>query len=125
MLNLSSRYGVRRVAEIAAKVNALRAQVAPVAIEAPAPVLSLVPAAPSKAARIAAQQVERATLRTELPLLRSALIQSAFYADFEDYSGPSPDEVAAMQTRLDALDDYLIFEPDFDAAPAFAFPLAA
>ncbi len=121
MLNLSNRYGVRRVAEIAAKVEAARAAMSPrVAVELPAPVLALVPAAPLapsaaevKAARIAAQQAERAQLRAELPMLRSALIQSAFYADFEDYSGPSPDEIEAMQQRLDDLDDYLIFEPDF------------
>ncbi len=120
-MQVNQSYGLTRPAAIAAKVAALRARFVPVAsataIEAPtAPVLALVPAAPSKAARIAAQQAERATLRAELPMLRSALIQSAFYADFEGYTGPTFEEIEAMQSRLDDLEDYLIFEPDMDAA---------
>jgi hypothetical protein len=118
MLDFSTHYGLTRPAAIAAKVAALQTRFAPVAIEAPAaPVLSLVPAAPSKAARVASMQTERATLRGELPLMRSALIEAAFYADFEGYCGPTPDEIEAMQSRLNDLDDYLILEPDFAAAP--------
>ncbi len=121
---LSTRYGHTRQAAISAKVAALQARFAPVAIEAPAPVLSLVPAATVETraqyrTRMAAFQIERAQLRAELPLLRSALIEAAFYADFEGYGGPSPDEIEAMQSRLDALGDYLIMEidPAFDAMP--------
>lgn len=110
MFNLSNRYGVRRVAEIAAKVEAARAAMPlPVAIEVPAaPVLSLVPALPSKAARVAAQQAERATLRADLPMLRAAALEAMYHSD-----GPTFAEVEAAESRLADLDDYLIFEPDF------------
>ncbi len=108
---LASRYGYTRPAAIAARLASLRARFAPVAIESPAPVLLLVPAAPKapsaaevKAARIAAQQAERAALRADLPFLRH------YAANFDD--GPTWEEIAALESRLNDLDDYLVFEPD-------------
>ncbi len=105
---LSNRYGIRRPQEIAARLASLRARFAPVAIEAPTPVLALVPAAPSKAARVAAQQAERATLRADLPMLRAAALEAMYHGD-----GPTFAEVEAAESRLADLEDYLIFEPDF------------
>jgi hypothetical protein len=120
MKDFTTRYGVRRPREIAAKVEAARAAMSPrVAIKAPAPVLALVPAAPVapsaaevKAARIAAQQAERAALRADLPFMRS------YAASFDD--GPTWEEIEALESRLNDLDDYLIFEPDFAAQMALA-----
>lgn len=101
---LASRYGYTRPAAIAARLASLRARFAPVAIEVPAPVLALVLAAQVKAARIAAQQAERAALRADLPFMRH------YAANFDD--GPTWEEIAALESRLADLDDYLIFEPD-------------
>ena len=109
---LASRYGFTRPAAIAARLASLRARFAPVAIEVPAPVLLLVPAAPIvpsaaqvKAGRVAAQQAERAAIRADLPFMRH------YAANFDD--GPTGEEIEALENRLADLDDYLIFEPDF------------
>ncbi len=111
-MQVSQRYGFTRPAQIAARLTSLRARFAPVAVEVPAPVLALVPAAPKvpsaaqvKAARIAAQQSERAAIRADLPFMRH------YAANFDD--GPTWEEIEALETRLADLDDFLIFEPDF------------
>jgi hypothetical protein len=76
------------------------------------PSVSIIEAAPVvpsaaqvKAARVAAQQAERAALRADLPFLRH------YAANFDD--GPTWEEIAALESRLADLDDFLIFEPDF------------
>lgn len=108
-MQVNQSYGLTRPAAIAAKVAALQARFAPVAlIEVPtAPVLALVPAAPSKAERVAQMQAERAGLRADLPFMRH------YAANFDD--GPTFAEIEALEQRLADLDDYLILEPDFTA----------
>jgi hypothetical protein len=112
-MQVSQSYGYTRPAAIAARLATLRARFAPVAIEVPAPVLALVPAAPKpnrtgaaqvKAARIAAQQAERAEIRADLPFMRH------YAANFDD--GPTWEEIEAVENRLADLDDFLIFEAD-------------
>ncbi len=112
---LASRDGVTRPKAITAMLRALQVALPSVPIiEAPAaPVLALVPAKPSKAARVAAMQVERAQLRADLPFMRH------YAANFDD--GPSFAEIEAMESRLADLDDFLIFEPE----TSMQLPLAA
>ncbi len=116
-MQVSQRYGFTRPAAIAARLASLRARFAPVAIELPAPVLALVPAAPKPnrtgVAQIAQWQAERAEIRADLPFLRH------YAANFDD--GPTWEEIEALENRLADLDDFLIFEPEH----AMQLPLAA
>ncbi len=67
-----------------------------------APVVSV--AAPSKAASIEGLQVQRAQLRADLPFMRH------YAANFDD--GPTFAEIAALEARLNELDEMLCFEID-------------
>ncbi len=115
---LASRYGHTRPAAIAARLAALRARFAPGAVEVPAPVLALVPAAPKAnrtgVAQVAQWQAERAEIRGDLPFMRH------YAANFDD--GPTWEEIEALESRFADLDDFLIFEED---APALPMLLAA
>lgn len=100
---LASRYGFARPRAIAAMLQRLQVALPCVPIIEAAPIVPS--AAQVKAARVAAQQAERAALRADLPFLRH------YAANFDD--GPTWEEIAALESRLADLDDYLIFEPDF------------
>ncbi len=100
---LASRYGYTRPRAITAMLQRLQVALPSVSIIEAAPVVPS--AAQVKAARVAAQQAERAALRADLPFLRH------YAANFDD--GPTWEEIAALESRLADLDDFLIFEPDF------------
>jgi len=99
---LSSRYGFARPRAISAMLQRLQVALPCVPIIEAAPVVPS--AAQVKAARIAAQQAERAEIRADLPFMRH------YAANFDD--GPTLDEITALESRLEDLDDYLIFEPE-------------
>jgi hypothetical protein len=101
---LANRYGVTRPRAITAMLRRLQVALPSIPVIEAAPVLALVPAAPSKAARVAAMQVERAQLRADLPFMRH------YAANYDD--GPTLDEIEAMESRLADLDDFLILEPE-------------
>lgn len=110
---LANRYGHTRPAEIAARVAAL------CALCPAAPVLVLVPTASTSApvakigrSQIAQWQAERAQLRADLPMLRAAAIDAMYHGHGPDFA-----EIRDVEDRLATLDDYLVFEPEFPAAP--------
>jgi hypothetical protein len=72
----------------------------PIIEAAPAPILAPLPAAPA----VDALQTERAEIRADLPFMRH------YAANFDD--GPSFAEIAAMEARLNELDEMLCFEVD-------------
>jgi hypothetical protein len=69
-----------------------------------APAVAPQPAIARKDASIEAMQVERAEIRADLAFMRH------YYVNFDD--GPTLGEIAALESRLADLDDYLIFEPE-------------
>ncbi len=101
---LASRYGFARPRAISAMLQRLQAALPSVPIIEAAPVMVPQSTKGQRGARIAAQQVERAQLRADLPFMRH------YAANFDD--GPSFAEIEALENRLEDLDDYLIFEPE-------------
>jgi hypothetical protein len=100
---LASRYGFTRPRAIAAMLQRLQVAL---------PNVPIIEAAPKPnrtgVAQVAQWQAERAEIRADLPMLRAAALESMYHGD-----GPSFADIAALESRLADLDDYLIFEPDF------------